>query len=925
MFDKTKLRIVIACWLCLVLCIVSAVGSVRIGEAYSPAVSIYNAGFEEPAPGGGVPGWRQTYGQGVAAAVYGISDAVKFDGSSSLRIDDGTASAALGVESDTFPVAPGTGYNASAMFLVERSVIAIYMQFYNAAGIRVGFAYQSVSATGSQWVRGEAFGVAPQDAVSGAVMLYSSAGGLGAGYVDDVQVEVRQMGTFENLGSPLLSVINNGSAIGTDGQGHDVIYSVIKGGNDSTVFVMIDPVTAEVKKSIGMPGVNGAWAVLAASDGTVYVGTYHNGRLYRHIPGSNTLDDLGRLGQETHVFDLVEGKDDLIYAGTYPNAHVYEYDPATSQIRDIGRIDPAEHYVRSLAYNPETDTLYAGAGGQTARLYAIDAATGAKRELLAGLLPQHYADYQFPYSMGYGLGKLLVKMNKPDHLLVIDTATETVDYFDPDGGIGLGSSKVVTMQGDQQHIYFGGYQLRSYNADTGAIASEFADPAMRAFNFQDAKFVQLNDPDWPGYTMLASGDGGQIMRFNPTTKQTSLQRVMNAGAPTLIRSLHGTPDGKVYAGAYMMGFGGYDPQTGTFLQNREFGQAETIASLGDDVYVGIYGNARIFRYDPSSPWTSGSNPRMLFELVGDGQDRPFAIAGVESLGKLYIGTVPGYGSLSGALTVYDIATKQRQVFRNIVPNQSVVSVVYKDGFIYGGTTVYGGLGTSGPTETSGKLFVFDTATNTKVFEMAPAPGRKAVSGLLAGPDGLIWGVAEDYIFKFDPVTRQIVYNQAKLGRYGASQTVWADAFLQIGTDGNVYGTQVGKRFFMIKPDTMEFVVIKSGAGNYLTQDLYGNFYMSNDADLWKYTLPADEGTISGILKRASLAGQISQPVQAQLTNSLRQAVHHHEERRDEQAVKHLRDFLKHLHNKAFESSVMPEAKWPLDQQIRTLITEWEKQ
>jgi hypothetical protein len=316
---------------------------------------------------------------------------------------------------------------------------------------------------------------------------------------------------------------------------------------------------------------------------------------------------------------------------------------------------------------------------------------------------------------------------------------------------------------------------------------------------------------------------------------------------------------------------------------------------------------------------------MLFELVGDGQDRPFAIAGDESSGKLYIGTVPGYGSLSGALTVYDIVTKQRQVFRNIVSNQSVVSVVYKDGFIYGGTTIYGGLGTSGPTETSGKLFVFDTATNTKVFEIAPAPGRKAVSGLLAGPDGLIWGVAEDYIFKFDPVTRQIVYNQVKLGRYGANSTVWADVFLVLGKDGNVYGTNVGKRFFRIDPDTMEFVLIKNGAGNYLTQDSDGNLYMSNDADLWKYTLPAEEETISAFLQRASLAGQIPTPVRMQLTNSFRQAVHHHEERRNEQAIKHLRDFLKHLHNKAFESSVLPEAKWPLDERIRTLIAEWEKQ
>jgi hypothetical protein len=99
--------------------------------------------------------------------------------------------------------------------------------------------------------------------------------------------------------------------------------------------------------------------------------------------------------------------------------------------------------------------------------------------------------------------------------------------------------------------------------------------------------------------------------------------------------------------------------------------------------------------------------------------------------------------------------------------------------------------------------------------------------------------------------------------------------------------------------------------------------MADGANVWKYSLPADESTISAFIQRSAGAGQLPHPVQMQLTNSLRQAVHQYGEGHRDQAVKHLRDFLKHLHNKAFESSVMPEAKWPLDQQIRTLIAEWD--
>lgn len=390
----------------------------------------------------------------------------------------------------------------------------------------------------------------------------------------------------------------------------------------------------------------------------------------------------------------------------------------------------------------------------------------------------------------------------------------------------------------------------------------------------------------------------------------------------LIQSLHTGFDGNIYIGGYLgaTGFTSYLPAEGTFTEVQEFGQVETVASVNDKLYIGTYGHSRIYEYDPTRPWTS-SNPRMLADLSGYGQDRPFASVGVDSLHKLYVGSVADYGNHQGALAVYDGAKRKVEVFSPIVSEQGIVSLAYKDGLLYGGTTIYGGLGTSGPKEKEGKLFVFDTATHTKVFEIAPVPGRKVVSGLLAGPDGMIWGVAEDTIFKFDPNTRQIVYSEAKLGRYGTG-TVWVDAFLTLGADGNVYGTNRQKLFFMIKPDSMEFIKIKHGAGNYLTQDRYGDLYMASDADLWKYTLPVDVGTISDMLQRAAEAGQLPAPIKAQLANALRQAERQHDGNNKEQAVKHLRDFLKHLHNPAFESSVSLETKQRLDRQIEALIDAW---
>lgn len=922
MFRSSIRSVLIGCLTLLLGLVAVVIPAQAVQAASSPALEVKNAGFEEPPVDGAIPGWRQTYGVGASDLSYEVTSAAKYSGNNSLRLNDAGASV-LGIDSDRFGISEGVAYSASAMFLVEREKLTIYLQFFNEAGTRISNVATSLDPTGGQWVKGAVSGVAPEGAVTASVLLYSSTVTKGAGYIDDVKVEVNPIGTFEHLGEPITNFIHQDSAIAEE-QGKLVSYTVVRGANDSTVFAIIDVLEAKVIKKIPMPGVSGVWAIEIASDGKVYAGSSTNGSLYQYTPGSDHVVNLGRLGQETHIWSMVAGKDGKVYAGTYPNAHVYEYDPAANQIRDIGRVHPTEKYVRSLAYDTERDVIYAGLGSAQAALIKIDAVTDAiSEDILPKLLPDVYQNYGNTYRLAYALGKVFVRLTNPGHLLIIDAETETIEFYDGSNtSIAIGAS-VVTMPGDDNKVFFGGTILRSYNVKTREFKVEYPDPAMRWLNFFAGKFVNINDPDWPGYTFVAAAEKGKFMLYNLQTGKIETSQVTNYGAPVLIQSLHTGFDGNIYIGGFLgaTGFTSYVPAEDTFTAVEEFGQVETVSSVHDKLYIGTYSFSRIHEYDPTQPW-SATNPRMVADLARQGQDRPFASIGVDSLNKLYVGSVADYGTHQGALTIYDVSTRELEVRKDMVKNQGIASLAYKDGFIYGGTTIYGGLGTSGPIEKEGKLFVFDTATNTKVMEIVPVPGRKVVSGLLAGPDGMIWGVAEDYIFKFDPITREIVYKAAKLSRYGTT-SVWLDAFLETGKDGNVYGTNRQKRFFMIKPDTMGFVPIKDGAGNYLSQDHYGNFYMSNDSHLWKYSLPADVESVTAMLNRASDAGQIPHPIHMQLTNSLNQAVHQQENGHSELAVKHLQDFLKHLHYSAFESSVMTEAKLPLDQQVRTLISNWE--
>lgn len=56
--------------------------------------------------------------------------------------------------------------------------------------------------------------------------------------------------------------------------------------------------------------------------------------------------------------------------------------------------------------------------------------------------------------------------------------------------------------------------------------------------------------------------------------------------------------------------------------------------------------------------------------------------------SLFMGTHPKNGEIGGVLVFYNPATKNKLIRRNIVPEQSVVSLASSGGYTYGGTTIF---------------------------------------------------------------------------------------------------------------------------------------------------------------------------------------------------------------------------------------------
>ncbi|HET8938000.1 MAG TPA: hypothetical protein VFN67_31365 [Polyangiales bacterium] len=116
-----------------------------------------------------------------------------------------------------------------------------------------------------------------------------------------------------------------------------------------------------------LPGVPTAKSLLTLPDGTAYVGTGNDGKIYA------VKDGVARVFAETKtvmVSSLARDASGTLYAGTLPNAAIFAIN-TQGNVRELVKLPGAEH-VWSLVFDEVTKTLYAATGPE-GKLFAIDA------------------------------------------------------------------------------------------------------------------------------------------------------------------------------------------------------------------------------------------------------------------------------------------------------------------------------------------------------------------------------------------------------------------------------------------------------------------------------------------------------------------------------------------------------------------------
>lgn len=655
---------------------------------------------------------------------------------------------------------------------------------------------------------------------------------------------IRDVGT--DLGAQVTRAMMMRSDFGPDKDGRLVMYTVLMG--NPAVLAVTDVESAKVLRTHPLPGTSGAWSVMTAKDGTVYLGAYNAGLLYRYFPKTDKMKSLGHPFQKSDVvlYPTAEGPDGKIYGGAYSSGHAYEFDPATEKFRDLGDVTTTtakERWIRVTQYDPATNRVYFGIGNQP-QLVEYDLATDKKRNIL----PPQYADITSVYDLAVAGGRLFCRKetSNPFENFVLDQETgKTIPVLNKDTGetsdtFNNGSRGMSPVSPAAPKLYYisRDYKLCEYDLTDNSIRSLGISCPSVATGYH---WAELNTPEWPGWTLLGTtGNSGELFRFNPETNRFDSRKVEYPGQPINIHSIALGPDGKIYSGGYLAGnMGVYDPATKTTKHLNGSGQPEGLVFLGKKLYMGVYPGARIYEYDTEKPWNARSansapttsaplNPRQVLSLEENpaiagytDQDRPFAMAASEDRQEVYVGTIPKNGQLGGVLAVLDpTSTGAASIHWNLLPDQSVATLAYSKGVVYGGTSIYGGLGST-PKAKEAELFAFDPETKKLLYSLVPVAGQPAITQVLARPDGTIWGLAGDTLFVFDPESRKVVYAHA---HFPGAVAMWRNGSLVNGADRNVYGIAGGK-LFKADGNTREVTFYASGVDK-MTISPTGHIYAS---------------------------------------------------------------------------------------------------
>lgn len=491
-------------------------------------------------------------------------------------------------------------------------------------------------------------------------------------------------------------------------------------------------------------------------------------------------------GNSTGTQSSYTAPDGMVYAGTAHRSTVYEIDPATGNIRDFGIVDPP-------AGNPTcsgcASRQIANIVADTNYIYTLVRDTGTNSYWLAIL---NRSD-----------GSLSASCNKDDNIVSgkVASSVDGTQIWYNSYRVDNTNGQCPTTPGTPPPLKSWFYPSNVYYSDGDSYAQ-----AASVFGADiDASDVQVDSSTGGIATMLYRYPAGSGS-WTPVTQQilmkdSQIKRILAKDSTSL----------------YIIG-GTYGPNSifngsSNTMLGRIAGQSTYAAAIaGQYIYFSGY-TATTYRYNPSQPWSitgsgttcsvpSPSNPCLAFAGMG----KYHYYLKVAANGNLYIASDYKRGNRGGGDIGWINPTTGATNSYAITCDAPAGFALFSDGIhlAYSGS---GEAGSFGCTNTVGKVFIFNTSTNTLARSFTPVAGSDSQGTIIDTNDGGILGIVGGYpasgqytMYKVDANGTHASWSPMVVTGSIFGATNGADKFLIKSRDGMVYTMGGNNEIIKINPN-----------------------------------------------------------------------------------------------------------------------------
>jgi outer membrane protein assembly factor BamB len=305
-----------------------------------------------------------------------------------------------------------------------------------------------------------------------------------------------------------------------------------------------------------------AWATAVADDGAIYLGTGHQGRLFRIAPDGTAK--LHWQAPEIEIFALAAAPDGRLFAATAPNGKVYEVD---AQGEGKPLFDPQQSYIWALQLSSDNQHLYAATGDE-GRVFRIPLDRSGEGELWLETGQRHAISLALSPD-----GKLLVGTDPNGLLYRVDGKQQAFALYDAD----LPEIRAIAVSASGE-IFFaamgGAMSLRDQTtqivstAVTAAAIAEGSQPSTAGltvptvnYGVETATLFRLRpeqsvdnlwsskeedilgldfDPSDPSRLLFITGRAGRVYRLDPAEDRVELLAQTDQRQATSLRTVGST-------------------------------------------------------------------------------------------------------------------------------------------------------------------------------------------------------------------------------------------------------------------------------------------------------------------------------------------------------------------------------------------------